>query len=330
VLVGYCDLMKTPTKERFAAALTRTIYEDLESPVGHALERATALFRSLRVRPTIEVDPDDASLRFSYEPVPRREDVDDTIERLLELPGEIGAERKRRVALVFDEFQEIVRIDERFPNLMRSVFQTQPEVAHIYLGSRRHLLDRIFSDRNEPFWRSAKHVELDVIASEQFALFLRGRFAATDRAITDAALERLLTSTGGHPYATQELAYFLWELVPAGQEADVADVEAALEQVLQSEHNHFARIWEDGTENERLVLIALSDQPGRLYSEGFRARHRLPSSTYIQRAVGALAREDLIARGLDGYAIIEPFLADWVRREQSAEVSARLRAARRR
>ena len=140
---------------------------------------------------------------------------------------------------------------------------------------------------------------------------------------------RLLAATGGHPYATQELAYFLWELVPSGEEASVTDVDAALEQVLQSEHNHFARIWEDATENERLVLIALSEEPGRLYSEGFRARHRLPSSTYIQRAVGALTREDLIARGPHGYAIVEPFLADWVRREQSAaEVTARLRAAR--
>ena len=331
VLVGYCDVMKTPTKERFAAALSRTIYEDLESPVGHALDRATALFRGLRVRPTIEVDPDDASLRFSYEPVPRREDIDDTIERLLELPGEIAAERKRRVALVFDEFQEVIRIDERFPNLMRSVFQTQPEVAHVYLGSRRHLLDRIFSDRNEPFWRSAKHAELGVIAAEQFTPFLRERFAATQRSVSDEALDRLLAATRGHPYATQELAYFLWELVPTGKEADVADVESALEQVLQSEHNHFARLWEEATENQRLVLIALSDEPGRLYSGDYRARHRLPSSTYIQRAVGALTHEDLIARGREGYAIIEPFLPDWVRREQSGtQVAERLRAARRR
>ncbi len=32
VLVGYCDLMRTPTKERFAAALAKTIYADIASP----------------------------------------------------------------------------------------------------------------------------------------------------------------------------------------------------------------------------------------------------------------------------------------------------------
>ena len=43
VLVAYCDLMKTPTKERFAAALARTIYADIASPIEQAFERAADL-----------------------------------------------------------------------------------------------------------------------------------------------------------------------------------------------------------------------------------------------------------------------------------------------
>src|SRR5919199_5084860 len=62
-LVAYCDLMKTPTKERLAAALAKTIYADIASPVGQAFERAVELFRGLRIRPTMEVDPRDGTLR---------------------------------------------------------------------------------------------------------------------------------------------------------------------------------------------------------------------------------------------------------------------------
>jgi hypothetical protein len=36
VLVGYCDLMKTPAKERLAAALAKTIYADIASPGGQS------------------------------------------------------------------------------------------------------------------------------------------------------------------------------------------------------------------------------------------------------------------------------------------------------
>ena len=88
VLVGYVDVMKTPTKERFAAALAKTIYADLESPVEHAFERAAELFRGLRIRPTMEVDPADGALRFSFQAGRRKEEIDETIERLLDLIGQ--------------------------------------------------------------------------------------------------------------------------------------------------------------------------------------------------------------------------------------------------
>jgi hypothetical protein len=319
-LVAYCDLMKTPTKERLAAVLARTIYADIASPVGHALERAVDLFRGLRVRPSIEVDPQDGSLRFGFQPGRRRSDIDETIERLLELVGELAAERKRRVVIVFDEFQEIVSLDPRFPNLMRAVFQTQPEVSHVYLGSKRHLLERIFNDRNEPFWRSAKQLELGLIPPERFGPFVRERFAATRKGIDVAALERLLEVTGGHPYATQELAYFVWEHVPLGGEAAGIDVEDALVQALRSEHNHFAQLWDEASRPQRLLLVALAEEPARgVYAAGYHERHELPPNPTLQTALKGLVRRELVGRSSVGeYCVVEPFLAEWLLREQRA------------
>ena len=69
ISVAYCDLMKTPTKERFAAALAKTIFDDLASPTGAVLERAQSLFRGLRIVPTFGLDPDDGSVTFSFSAV---------------------------------------------------------------------------------------------------------------------------------------------------------------------------------------------------------------------------------------------------------------------
>lgn len=317
-LVAYCDLMKTPTKERFAAALARAIHAEIASPVEHALERAVELFRGLRIRPTIEVDPVDATLRFSFQPGRRRTDIDDTVERLLELPGELAAERRRRVVLVFDEFQEIIALDPRYPNLMRAVFQAQPEVSHVYLGSKRHLLERIFDDRNEPFWRSAKRVEIGPIFPARFGPFIRTRFEAAGKSVADGALGRLLAVTGGHPYATQELAYFTWELVRPRGTAREPHVEEALVQVLRSEHNHFVQLWDDASPPQRLVLLALAGEPARgVYSAGYRERHDLPAAPTLQSALAGLVRKELVGRDdAGGYRVVEPFLAEWLLREQ--------------
>ena len=330
-LVGYCDVMKTPTKERFAAALAKTIYSDIASPVGQAFERAAELFRGLRVRPTMEVDPRDGSLRFTFQATRRKEDIDDTIERLLELLGELAAERKRRVVLVFDEFQEVLALDKRFPNLMRAVFQAQPEVSHVYLGSKRHLLERIFNDKNEPFWRSAKQLEIGMIPADEFASFIRDRFADSGKGIADDALERLLRATGGHPYGTQELAYFVWELVETVSEASVDDVEEALTRVLRSEHNHFAKLWDDAPHAQRLLMLALAAEPARsVYSADYHSRHELPAAPTLQTALAGLTKKEIVGRDGDGeHCVIEPFLAEWLEREQrDYGVGRRLRDGR--
>jgi AAA+ ATPase superfamily predicted ATPase len=315
VLVAHVDLMTAPTKEKLAEKLAKTIHEDIASAVYRARHRALEVFRGLRITPTITIDPDSAAVSFAFEAGRAREDLDATLERLLALPGELAAERKRTVALVLDEFQEVVDIDPQLPKLMRAVFQTQPEVAHLYLGSRRHMMRQIFSDENEPFWRSAKQMELGVIPPALFAPFITERFGVTGRRIDDAAVALILSITRGHPYGTQELCYFTWEATPARRRANVDTVGLGLSAVLRSEHAHFTLLWDGLSAGQRVLLEALALDPGRPYSADYRRRLRLPAATNVQKAVSALVARELIEKREDGaYVISEPFLAEWIAR----------------
>jgi broad specificity phosphatase PhoE len=313
VMVAQVDLMTTPSKESLAAALAGSIYENIASPLERARERALAPFRGLRIQPTINVDPEDGSFSFAFEVGRADPDVDATLERLLELPAELGGARGRRAALVIDEFQEIVEIDPSLPKLLRAVFQRQPEVAHVYLGSKRHVMERIFNDANEPFWRSAKTIELAPIPEEPFAAFIAERFRATARSVAEDALSEALALTGGHPYATQELCYFLWERTPESEAATSERLREALEAVLRSEHAHFSLLWEGASSSQKLVLGALSREPGRPFTAAYRSRHDLPPATNVQKALRALTQRELVAGEAGSYRIVEPFLAEWVR-----------------
>src|SRR5262249_56707919 len=79
VLVAYVDLMATPTKERFAARLAQAIHEDVATPLIRARERALGVFRSLRVQPTITVNPHDGTVAFGFTTGYDPADVDATI-----------------------------------------------------------------------------------------------------------------------------------------------------------------------------------------------------------------------------------------------------------
>jgi AAA+ ATPase superfamily predicted ATPase len=311
-LVAHVDLMTTPTLGRLADKLAQTIHEDLASPLFRAKERLR-VFQGLRVAPTVTVDADSGNLSFSFSPAAAPGDIIATMERLLELPGELAGERNRPIVLVLDEFQEVVEIDRALPRLMRSVFQRQPEVSHVYLGSRRHTMERIFNDENEPFWRSAKRVELGVIEPGRFRPFIAKRFKQTGRDIEPTAIDAILTTTRGHPYATQELCYFAWQRATPGQPATEADIDDALADVLRSEDSHFSVVWDSSSAQQRILLQALALEEGHPLSSEYRRRHGLPPSSSVQRALQTLERDELVERDRGRAWIREPFLAEWLR-----------------
>ena len=202
-------------KERLAAALARPIYEQ-SLATGSSWEQATGPLLSLAACSRRSVSTRDRGRRFSASPRPSEPaDIDATLERLLELAGRAGrGARRRRVALVIDEFQEIV--DDR-PRLAQALAVRLPAtagVSHVYLGSKQHVMERIFNDANEPFWRSAKSIELDLIPAAQFAAFPRPHGSRRREDRRPGRVDRLSRSTGGHPYATQELC-----LLPLGADA---------------------------------------------------------------------------------------------------------------
>lgn len=318
VLIAQVDLMTTPTKDRLAAALATAIFDGIASPLERAWEKAAAPFRGLRLQPTMNLNPDTGGMAFSFAAAREPGDVDTTIEQLLKLPATLGAARGRRIVLVLDEFQEIVAIDPHLPKLLRATFQRQPEVAHVYLGSKRHVMERIFNDENEPLWRSAKSMELSRIPPEKFSGFLAERFEATGRRSEAKAIARLLALTGGHPHATQELAYFLWEQTPEDETASSERLEAALEAVLRAEDARFTLLWEEVSRGQRLVLQALARESGHPYSEAYRNRHALPSAASVQKALSALKQREVLGGGRGEYRIAEPFLAEWLNRQLSS------------
>jgi hypothetical protein len=317
VLVAEVDLMKTPTKEKLASALARSIYRDLAKDVAVKAKQQAQdhlrMFSGLRIAPVITVNPEDSSYSFSFTASHAEADIDATLERLLELPAQLAAEQNKRVVLYFDEFQEITDIDPKLPTLMRAVFQEQTEVAHVYAGSRRDMMQRLFNDRNEPFYKSAKVMEIGAISPDLFKHFVKERFDSTDRGIADVVLDELLSITAGHPYGTQEFAYALWEEVPTGFTAAATDLQAALRAVLRAENAHFTLLWEKSSRAQRLVLQALALEPGRVQSAAYRNTFGLPAASTVQRAIEALTHDQLVARRPDGaHEIVEPFLREWL------------------
>jgi uncharacterized protein len=178
-------------------------------------------------------------------------------------------------------------------------------------------MDKIFSDVNEPFWRSAKKIELGLIDPRHFASFIKRRFDSTDRGVEDLVVDGVLSITRGHPYGTQELCYFLWEEVSEGRIAHAPDLETAVTKVLRSENAHFTRIWDKAAQSHRLVLQALAEEPVVHVTDEFRRKHGLPIDATTRKALKTMIDDEIVMRDASGYRIGEPFFAEWIRRYSS-------------
>jgi hypothetical protein len=78
----------------------------------------------------------------------------------------------------------------------------------------------------------------------------------------------------------------------------------------------FEAIWERMTLAQRAVLRAVVVEEGReLLSSDVRARHRLGGASSVQAALGALKRDDVIARDGDRYMVVDSLLREWVSRQ---------------
>ena len=219
--------------------------------------------------------------------------------------------------LIFDEFQEIVSLDPKFPNLMRAVFQTQPEVSHVYLGSKRHVLERIFNDKNEPFWRSAKQLELGMIAPAQFApSFAIGLPLRQDdrRPGVDAHARAQRRSPLRHPGAG--LLHLGTRQTSGGGHRRGSRTRSHAGAPVRAQP--FRADLGRGSGPQRLLMQALARDPTPgVYAASYHEEHELPANPSLQVALAGLIRKEIAGRGLEGeYRIIEPFLAEWLLREQ--------------
>jgi hypothetical protein len=315
-LVAYVDLLRTTTKERFASQLAAALYAGLTPVVERVVHRAGELFQNVPLRPKITLNQD-GSPSFEFTAAPGTTDIDETIDRLLELPQEVARRRKHRVVLVLDEFQEIVALDPELPARMRATFQFQSDVAHVYLGSRQHLLRIVFTDTNSPLYNSAKVFPLGAIARDAFSRFIAERFASTRVPITQEAIAHLLTITDGHPHDTQKLGYFTWaaaagESIPANPEL----VDRAFATAITTDTARYTELWDGLTTNQRRLLEALgrARPTEEVLSEEFRRRNRLGAYATVERALDSLIERGLVEReGRSRVMVPDVFLRYWLR-----------------
>ncbi|HEY7831828.1 MAG TPA: hypothetical protein VIC06_14795 [Solirubrobacteraceae bacterium] len=237
------------------------------------------------------------------------------LERLA-LPRRLFEKHGKRCLIAFDEFQDALTANNRIDAVIRSEIERHGDAAsYVFAGSHVGMMRELFTDKRRAFYAQARQINLPPLDQEDVAAFLSARFRDSGKSPGEA-LEPLLVLAAGHPQRSMLLAHFLWEQTPPRAEASGRTWTATLARVLEIEAAEELRAaWAALKVGERRALLAVS-------------HHLPPYSRKTQRWVGGSrggsmehAIRSLIDAGelaenphtLNGYRVVDPLLAHWVR-----------------
>jgi uncharacterized protein len=232
------------------------------------------------------------------------------VHALLALPERIAAATKRRILVVFDEFQDLLTAGADLDGLVRSHVQHHVGVAsYCYSGSQAALLRALFEDRRRPLFGQAREVALSPIGAEAIADWIAERFRAGRRTIPRESATALAAGAAGHPQRAAMVAHFLWER----PRLDEASVRGAEDEALRAASGELEQMWSGLTRAQRQVLGAVAEGRRQLLSKSSLAEMGIGKST-AQQARDTLEAEGHLRREGGELALTDPFVGRWLRR----------------
>ena len=305
------DVVKVPSIDLFVSAYATKVYRRL-APVKFEFRKIGMFLKSLRPKMTID-QAGEAGLSFEPSDVPIGSEA---LTEILDLPQKLLS-AKGRAVIVFDEFQEVKDLlpNDRFERVMRSAIQSHRNVSYIFLGSRYHILRRMFTDHNRPFYKSAVTILLDKPPVEESVRFVVDRFASAGKTISREAAERLVAKIENIPYFIQQLGFETFRLVDDAHRKSVSseDVDAAFANLSGFNRDQYEQLMLTLSVSQKKLLIALARERTNEFGDAYRRRYALGVSSTVNSAKAKLMEDGLIERSGGQYVVADPFFAQFLR-----------------
>lgn len=291
------------------AEVARRIEEAYLRALAGAARRAVAAV-GRRWRGKVVVTP--GGVGAEAEPV--RQAEQQRLSDMLDLPAKIFEKSGMRTLVVFDEFQDLLRIDSNVDGLLRSKIQFHREQAsYIFAGSEPSLLAELFSNRERPLFEQARPISLGPLPTDELAEYIGDHFESSRRDPGEA-LDELLALVRGHPQRAMLAAHHLWEQTPANTTADAETFSRVLGALDRENRDAFERTWELMADkpNQRKVLAAVASSDETLYNRRTLERFGLEKGTAESAATALIGRGELQRGETSGFVIVDPLLERWL------------------
>lgn len=267
-------------------------------------EKAKQFIKTFRIIPNIALNPLSNEIDISFNPVTQSttllEDVLNLIEKL--------STKNKKIVVVFDEFQEVNKIEKNLDKKLRGIIQHHKMVNYIMLGSQEALMRIIFENKKSPLYHFGHLMLLNRIPYNDFLKFLMDRLNTVKKENTKLC-KKILDFTKLHPYYTQQLAFNVWENLKYNNNLSFENI---IENSITAHDNDYERLWGVLTKTEMKIMLALAVTEDSPLTDEVRNKFMLGATSTVFSALKKLIEKGFVVQIEKKYDIEDPFFKKWI------------------
>lgn len=226
------------------------------------------------------------------------------------------ASSEKRCYIAIDEFQQITEYPEKgVEALLRSYIQFLPNVNFVFAGSKKHIMQKMFTSSTRPFYQSTQILNIGEIERQEYANFAIENFAKKNLKISEDTFNAMYDRFEGHTWYIQNL---LNRLYGYGEEVNLESVEFAINQVVSEYSYSYIDLLNSLTaSNVRLIeAIASEGCVKEIYAGEFISKYKLTGASSVSASLTKLEENEIVYKSENGYIIYDRFMSEWLRKRK--------------
>ena len=213
------------------------------------------------------------------------------------------------ILLVLDEFQDIALIDQAEALFRNGLEHIDSQIPVIILGSKQHLLNRIFARPKAPFFNWGTHVYFEAINYHEYWQYMDERFKQNGLRISFENAVYLQDKMSRMPEAINRLCFALLFHDIANGEITKEDIDSGLSKFISDRRNEPEVYLSVFTTSEQKVIINLAKMEPVLHPQGkdFIKSINL-TAPGVRKILMKLEDEAVVYKEDAGYILADPLL----------------------
>ena len=305
----FLDLYNVRSEEEFFNLLAHQILAATNSRIDEIIVAAKKFMSKISPRITFSTGNDiKFNLSFSWK------DAHIHTDEILEMADKIALEKKIRLIICIDEFQNIADFSDSLllQKKLRSHWQLQRNVAYCLYGSKRNMLMHVFNSSSMPFYKFGDILYLQKISENDWADFIMKRFSDTGKMISIDDAKSIAVFTECHSYYVQQLAQQVW--LRTKKVCNDKIVTEAFDSLVLQMSFLFQNLTDELSNTQINFLEALIAGVSNFSSRQTLDEFRLGTSANITKIRNALMNREILDNYNGRVELLDPLYHQWLKR----------------